>query len=64
MSIVIPRFLGRQPVGIDSGQRPNEGRFAVVDVSGGAEHQVASGVVHDIIMRVVVSVRGFCCRFR
>ena len=34
-----PRLLLGQAVGVDAGQRLDEGRFAVVDVAGGADDE-------------------------
>ena len=39
-------LLGRQAVGVDAGQGPHQRRLAVVDVAGGADHEVANRFVH------------------
>ena len=37
-------FLLLQPVGVDAGQRLHQRRLAVIDVSGGADHDVSHGL--------------------
>jgi hypothetical protein len=38
-----PPTLVGEPVGVDAGQGPDQGRLAVVDVAGGPQHEVAGG---------------------
>ena len=49
-------LFGRQAIGVDAGQGANQGRLAVVDVSGRTQHQVARAVVHGSRIAVPLSV--------